>query len=132
MKRLLGAILALGAVLLAVDQSEAAEAAVLRNMEVRQFAYGALRAPAYIQARVLAASTAESITVPTNATFVAFSANCDFYVSYDSDTAVVPGADVDDGTSNELNPTVRYIAGLSSLSVISPTTCVITAAFYRQ
>lgn len=129
---LFGLLVAIAVLAGGAAQVYGAEAAVLRNMEVRQFAYGALRAPGYIQARVLAASTAESITVPTNATFVAFSATCNFYVSYDADTAVVPGADVNDGTSNELNPAVRYIAGLTTLSVISPTTCVLTAAFYRQ
>jgi hypothetical protein len=131
MTRLLGLFLCLLTVGFAL-QVGAAETAVLRNMEVRTFPYGALRAPAYIQVRVLAASTAESITVPTNAAFVAFSANCDFYVSYDSDTAVVPGADVDDGTSNEMNPTVRYVPGLTSLSVISASACILTASFYRQ
>lgn len=130
MKRLLCAALALLA--FAIPAAFAADTAILRNMETRAFPYGALRAPAYIQARVLAAAVAESITVPTNAAFVVFSANCDFYVSYDSDAAVVPGADVDDGTSNELNPHVRYIGGLTTLSVISPTTCVLTAAFYRN
>lgn len=130
MKRILGAL----ALLLSVlgGPAYAAEAAVLRNMETRTFPYGALRAPAYINARVLAANVAESITVPTNGSFVIFSANCDFYVSYDSDAAAVPAADVDDGTSNELNPNIRYVAGLTSISVISPTVCILTAAFYRQ
>lgn len=110
----------------------AAASPALLNMEIRSFPYGALRAPQYIQARILAANTAESITVPTNARFVVFAANCDFYVSYDADTAVVPSADVDDGTSNEMNPTVRYIPGLTSLSVISASACILTATFYRE
>lgn len=124
MKRLLWLLLIL------VSPCFAAVTAELRTVDVRDFGSGALGYPTYIQSRALAASTAESITVPTDAMYVFFSANCDFYVSYDSDTAVVPG-DVDNDTSNELNPTFRYIAGLSSLSVISATTCIITAGFYK-
>lgn len=134
MKRIFVALAAIVVLVLlgaGAREVHAAAAADLRNMETRKFDYGALRYPGYIQARVLAASTAESITVPTNATFVVFSANCDFYVSYDADTAVVPSADVDDGTSNELNPTVRYVGGLTTLSVISATACILTASFYR-
>lgn len=133
MKRLLLALI-FPALLASCDHPVyAAAAAVLRNMEVRRFDYGALRYPGYIQARVLAANTAESITVPTNARYVVFSGNCpDYYVSYDADTAIVPNADVDDGTSNEYAPTVRFISGLTSLSVISPTACILTASFYTD
>lgn len=136
MKRLSRALVALAVVLIAAGScirgANAADTPVLRNMETRSFAYGALRAPAYINARVLAANVAESISVPTYASFVLFSANCDFYASYDADTAIVPNADVDDGTSNELNPTVRYVPGLTSISVISASACILTASFYRQ
>lgn len=103
----------------------------LNNMElVQPFGIQALRPATYVDARVLAANTNETHTVPTGANFVIFSANSDFYASYDGDDAVVPGADVTNGTSNELNPTVRYIQGVTEIDLISPTACIVTMAFY--
>lgn len=79
-------------------------------------------------ARSLAAGVAESITVPSGAKYVVFSATADFYANYTT-TATVPG-DVTDGTASELNPTGRIIQGVTTISVISADTCIITAAFY--
>lgn len=86
-------------------------------------------APLYVDARSLAASTAESQTVPTGARFVIFSANCNFYANPVA-TATVPG-DVTDGTASELNPAAWYLTGITTISVIAPSTCVITMAFYK-
>lgn len=82
-----------------------------------------------VMARSLAASTAESITVPTGAGIVLFSATGDFYANYTT-TATVPG-DTTDGSASELNPGVRKVAAGATISVISPAACVITAAFYK-
>lgn len=94
----------------------------------------ALSWPRYVARRELVADTAETITVPTNASVALFAATADFAVSYNQGgTAFVAGisGDADDGTAAELNPTVRYIAGCTSLSVISNAACVLTVAFYR-
>lgn len=90
--------------------------------------------PAYVLARSLAASTAESISVPTvngvQARYVIFSSNCDFYVNGYT-TATVPG-DTTDGTASELNPAGYAIpADVTTLSVITAASSgIVTAAFY--
>lgn len=81
----------------------------------------------YTQSRALAAGVAKTITVPTGARFVLFSANSDFYVKGDG-AATVPG-DISDGTAPVLNPAGRELTGVSSLSLIAPAACVVTATF---
>lgn len=89
--------------------------------------------PAYVLAASLAASTAESFSVPTinghAAQFVVFSSNVDFYANGYA-TATVPG-DTTDGTASELNPAGYQIPPeVTSISVIAPSAGVVTAAFY--
>lgn len=88
--------------------------------------------PSSIMARVLAANTAESITVPTGAKVVLFSGNTPFYANCYA-TAAVPAADITDGTSPELNP-VSYIlpSDVTSISVIAPAAGIVTASFYAE
>lgn len=88
----------------------------------------ALPPPTYVLARVLGVATAESMTVPTGARYVLFSSSGDFHVSYTT-TATVP-ADTTDGTACELNPELRDITGVTTISVISPAAQLVTAAFY--
>lgn len=84
-----------------------------------------------VNAVALAANTPESIVIPTGARFVIFSGTADFYVKAAASGAVaaVPG-DTTDGSACELNPTMRDLKGIGSLSAISASTCVVTAAFY--
>lgn len=90
-------------------------------------------APSYVDARVLAANTAESHTPPANAQFVLFSQNCAAIYVNTSTTAAVPAADVTDGTASELNPTAYFFTSTpTAISIISPTTCTVTLAFYTQ
>lgn len=90
--------------------------------------------PAYVSARVLAANTAKSITVPLLANYVLLSGNADFYISYTT-TAAVP-TDLDDGSACELiktngGPVWRIMSGgVTALSVISAGVAIVTAAFY--
>jgi len=87
-------------------------------------------APTYIDARVLAAGVAETHTMPANARFILFSANCDFYVNPNG-TAAVPAADVTTGVGSELNPAAYYFSSPpTSISIISPVTCIVTMAIY--
>ena len=87
----------------------------------------------YVNSVSLSASTAETIPVPANAMFVLFSATCSFYANY-STTATVPG-DVTNGSASELNPTQRKLilgsTRIAAISVISASTCVLTASFYK-
>lgn len=104
----------------------------MRKMEVLAPGIAdALRFPDHVDARVLAAGVNETHTVPTGAAYVLFSATGDFYVSYDGDAATIPAADVTDGTASELNPTIRYIAGVAELDLIAPLNTVVTMSFYK-
>lgn len=88
-------------------------------------------APTYVDARVLAANTAETQAVPTTARWVLFSSTCNFYAN-PSTTATVP-ADTTNGTASELNPAAWYlgVGTVTSISVIADATCVITMSFYQ-
>lgn len=106
--------------------------ATLTNLQVMRDGSLAIRPPAYVNSRALAAGVAEQISVPATATHVLLQATADFYAAYGTNpTAVVPG-DVDDGTSNELNPTMRYLGygQNAKISVISAATCIVTASFW--
>lgn len=88
-------------------------------------------APSYIDARVLAANTAETHTMPSNTRFVLFSADCNFYVNAIGGTAAVPAADVTNGSASELNPAAYYwTTPPTTISIIAPTACVVTMAVY--
>lgn len=88
-----------------------------------------VQAPTYIDARVLAATTNESHTIPSGAKWVVFSADGDFYALVGG-TAAIPGADVTDGTASQLNPTVWYLEGETAIGLIASATRVVTMAFY--
>lgn len=92
----------------------------------------------WVDARVLAQDTAETITVPTFSGVSAnqyrlvlvFSANCaDYYVSA-TGTATVPSSDVTDGTAAERNPAYFKVSSGNTLSIIAPTACKVTTAYY--
>jgi len=89
-----------------------------------------LNRPTYINARVLAATVAEAFTVPAGAKYVLLAANADFYADFGT-TAVTPAADITDGTSPVFNPSLRMLEGCTSISVVSPTVCIVTAEFYK-
>lgn len=91
----------------------------------------------YINTRALAANTAETETVPTGVTggtaaYVVFKCDADFWVCWSGSTAVVPAADVTDGTGSELNPTERYIGGVTTYSIISASASSISMAYYAE
>lgn len=67
---------------------------------------------------------------PTEAEVVVFSATGNFYVNFAGDTAAAPAAHVTDGTGSVLNPTSRYVRGMSSFSVFAPAGTIVTMAFY--
>lgn len=91
-------------------------------------------APTYVQARILAAATAETVALPAGTNIAVFSATCNFYAST-TIPATIPAADVTDGTASELNPSAWYFAGSStqtpSVSVISDVACTITVSAYK-
>lgn len=84
----------------------------------------------YIDNYVLAATVAQTVTVPAGVTAVAFSATDDFYVRWSTGTAAIPGVNVTDGSGAEINPVMRSVYPGQTFSVIAPRACVVACAFY--
>jgi len=83
----------------------------------------------YINAKLLAASVAETETVPANAGKVFFSCTGNYYVNTRG-TAAIPG-DTTDGSASDLNPVGYVVSPGESISVIAPSACTLTMAYYR-
>jgi hypothetical protein len=77
----------------------------------------------------LTAGANQSVDVPDNAHVCIFSANGDFYVSYDTEAAAVPTGIIEAGNV-DLNPSVRDVSDVTELNLIAPATTKITLAFY--
>lgn len=95
--------------------------------------YAAVPMGGYNQTRVLAATTAERVSIPAGAIAVLFSCT-DHFIAKGGDnavTATVPG-DVDDGTGQEINPTLRRLEGTDThISVIALAACYIQLKFLK-
>lgn len=97
---------------------------------------GAVPTSDYIDTRVLAANTAETVTVPQDAdskyaNYVYLTPNADIYIKR-TGTAAVAAADVTDGSGSELLPAGRPIllylgAQLASFSIITAATSAIVS-----
>lgn len=89
-----------------------------------------------VQVQVLGAGVAETMTIPSGAKFVLLTGTTNFYVD-PTITAVVPAADVTDGSGPELVlstvPVFRSLDGVvaTGLSLIAAGACIVTAAFYK-
>lgn len=89
-----------------------------------------LRPADYVLSATLVANTNSDLTVPTNAKYVLFASDVDFFANYTT-TATVPG-DVTDGTASELNPAMRILTGVTTISVISASGGTLTASFWTN
>jgi hypothetical protein len=83
----------------------------------------------HINVQTLAPTVAETVTIPSGARYVVFSSTADFYARINA-TATIPVGDVTNGSGSEMNPSIRQLKDVTSLSVISPSACTITMAFY--
>jgi len=83
-----------------------------------------------VYANVLAANTAESVTVPDGAKYVNFSATADFYAKFGG-AAAVPANEVADGSASVLNPGLRALDGAASIGLISAEVCIVTMEFFE-
>ena len=83
----------------------------------------------HVDAVVLVADTATAYTVPTGGDFLLISSTVSFYAS-SLGTAVIPTADVTDGTASELNPVLRAVGAGETISFIADRACVITISVY--
>ncbi|MFL6601827.1 MAG: hypothetical protein ACJ8R9_10895 [Steroidobacteraceae bacterium] len=82
---------------------------------------------------IVATGSSQAVTVPANATRVAFAATGNFYVKFSNGgTAAIPGASVTDGTASILNPTSRRLAGLTSFAVIAAAGVVINLSWHNK
>lgn len=96
---------------------------------------GAYEQSDFIDARVLAANTAESHTIPTGAKFVRVAADVAVYVRVGG-TAAVPAADVTDGSASELltpnmPPMLLSLGSATAIGLIAGATAHVTLAFYK-
>lgn len=96
---------------------------------------GAYEQSDVIDARVLAANTAESHTVPTGAKFVRIAADVAIYIKIGG-TAAVPAADVTDGSASELltpnmPPMMFSLGSAAAIGLISAAIAKVTLAFYK-
>lgn len=94
----------------------------------------ALSKDAFVVSRVLAASTAETITVPPQARYALFSGDVDCWIDRNT-TAVVPAADIENGMSPIFLPggfkELREIDGIKTISVIATIAGIITVEFFK-
>ncbi len=84
----------------------------------------------YIDAMVLVANVAQTYTVPTGANYMNFSGNTNFYVKIGG-TATVPTATTATGSSSMLNPTLRSVGGVTSVSIIAPSAGIVTIESFK-
>lgn len=134
MKRILAA-LALFAVSLAAQAGTCCSTFSIFPDTTRQFSSSVLLPPVYTDAIVLLANAAQTQAVPTTttgpgATWVVFSATCNFY-ALAGGTSAVPGATTTNGSASMLNPSAWNVTGITTISVIAPTACVVTLSFYQ-
>ena len=108
-------------------------------MDFQMFGTGTTQTVAasrYVTHVTLAASTAQTITVPAGYRFVCINANTTLYACF-TGTAVVPSGAVTDGTGSCLMPGFRYLgassgqAALTSFSVISPGVGIATFEWWK-
>jgi hypothetical protein len=101
----------------------------LRSLDIHEVKVDLINAPRYIDVAVLVATVASDYTVPADAKYVIFTKTEDFWACY-TDTATIPVADVVDGTGSELNPTIRDITDVATISLISEADGLVSMAFY--
>ncbi len=73
-------------------------------------------------------AVAQAINMPAGAKYALFSATGSIAVKVGG-TAVYPTGNIASGGS-ELNPTILYIAGASTISIISDTSTAVSVSFY--
>jgi hypothetical protein len=83
----------------------------------------------YVDAYVLAAATPQMVIIPAGARVAMFSATNNFYVNF-AGAAAEPTVNITNGSGSELNPLARDIRGYSSFSVVSPSGCILTIAYF--
>jgi hypothetical protein len=93
-----------------------------------------IRPTTYTAVRTLAADTAEYINVPTGSKYAVFGSSGTFACRYNAaqaGTGAASFADATGGDTTEINPTVRFLVGITELSVIAKGDVYLSVTFYN-
>lgn len=97
----------------------------------RQFSSSVLLPPTYTDAIVLVANASQTQAVPTGATWVVFSAACNFFAATGA-SAAVPGATTTTGGAAMQNPAAWNLTnGVTQITVVAAAACIVTLSFYQ-
>lgn len=130
MKQILLGLILLVASLLANAQTTTLSPFSIFPDTTRQFSSSVLIPPTYTDAIVLVANASQTQAVPALANWVVFSANCNFFAKTGA-SAAVPGATTTNGAASMQNPAAWNIAGITQITVIASTACIVTLSFYQ-
>jgi hypothetical protein len=84
----------------------------------------------YVNNYVLSVGVNTQIIVPEGINYVVFNASNDIWVNINA-TAIVPTANVTDGTGSELNPVCRRVNPGDVINIISEYTAKVCVVFYE-
>jgi len=88
----------------------------------------------FVDAKVLVSTATEVVTVATTAQVVILRGNLDFYVNFNATTAVIPAADITDGTSPVFlgagTPHAYELGTIVAFGIIAPAATIVTMEFY--
>jgi hypothetical protein len=84
----------------------------------------------YVNTYLLTVSTNKAVTIPTGSRYAIFAATADIWVKMGG-AASIPAGDTTDGTGSELNPTIRFVEGQTTLGIISAAAAKVSVAFYK-
>jgi len=101
------------------------------NHASREFFKLSLPLASYVDNLTLAASTAETVTVPAGAQAVNIRSDVDLWVRTGG-TATVPSGDTTDGTGMALNPGFRLVYPTQTFSIIAGATCHVSLEWYLR
>ena len=93
-----------------------------------------IRDNTYTVTKTLAAGVAEYINVPTGAKYVVFGASGSFLARYNAAQAGTGAAAYGDATPDqphEVNPAVRFLTGITEISVIAEGAVQLSATFFK-
>lgn len=107
----------------------------LKPQEADGFNLPLVQVSDYIDYRVLAAGSAETVTIPNGANYCVVIPNADCYIK--ASAAAVPSADVTDGSgavyipagSARIIPMKPRFTGATSFSIVSPQTAIVSLEF---
>ena len=94
-----------------------------------------LSTPDFVQSVVLTSGVAQAFDTPTDAGFVVFAINSDYWVRYGSTGAVSPTTSSTGASGSELNPTSRNIGSTlacTGISIYSDYACKGSIAWYHK